>query len=88
MEGAVGASQLQAGKWETEQPCLTRYQMKHCVASCPRRAPAKTAAVSGEAMEPGEPGEPGGQVAQAVLVVPVEALEVMVVMTAAFAVDA
>ncbi len=82
MEGAVGASQLQARKWETEQPCLTRYQMKHCVASCPRRAPAKAAAVSGGAMEP------GGKVAQAVLVVPVEALEVMVVMTAAFAVDA
>ena len=85
MEGAVGASQLQARKWETEQPCLTRYQMKRCVASCPRRAPTKTAAVSGEAMEPMEPGEPEGQ---AVLVVPVEALEVMVVMTAAFAVDA
>lgn len=82
MEGAVGASQLQARKWETEQPCLTRYQMKRCVASCPRRAPTKTAAVSGEAMEPMEPE------GQAVLVVPVEALEVMVVMTAAFAVDA
>jgi len=56
--------------------------MKHCVASCPRRAATKKAAASVEAMEPADPE------AQAALVVPAEAPEVMVAMTADFAVDA